>query len=80
MNDIEKEIEILNKIIEKSIDHGAGMCGWFAEGESLKAFMDDYLTLKGLHDKYYVDNPEWIKSMPGYKGFETDTYMCFCKR
>lgn len=79
MNNIDIEIETLNKIIEKAIEHGAGMGGGFDSGEELKDLMEKYLDEKGLKDKYCIDNPDWIKSRPGYNGIELDTYLCFKK-
>lgn len=73
------EIDILNKIIETAISHGAGMGGGFDEGEKLKQWMENYLILRGLKDIYYVDNPDWIKQRQGYSGLDLGTYLCFRK-
>ena len=57
MSDIQKEIDMLNKLIETAIYHGAGMGGGYDEGDKLKTLMEEYLELKGLSNDYYVGNP-----------------------
>lgn len=73
MSDVQKEIDMINKIIETSIYHGAGMGGGFDEGEKLKLCMEEYLKFKGLADDYYVGNPNSEK-------IDLNDVLCFKKR
>ena len=73
MLEIQKEIDMLNKLIETAIYHGAGMGGGYDEGSKLKTLMEEYLDLKGLSDDYYVGNPDSDENI------DLNSVLCFKK-
>lgn len=52
---MEKEIEIINKIIKESIIHGADAGGSYEQNEyNLIVAVNEWLIFKGLHNRYTV--------------------------
>lgn len=62
MGDVmEKEIEIINKIIKESVIHGADSQGSYDRNEyNLIVAINEWLIFKGLHHKYVVKENVYV--------------------
>jgi hypothetical protein len=58
---MEKEIEIINKIIKESIIHGADAGGSYEQNEyNLIVAINEWLIFKGLHHRYTVEEDVYV--------------------
>lgn len=58
---MEKEIEIINKIIKESIIHGADAGGSYEQNEyNLIVSINEWLIFKGLYNRYTVKKGVYV--------------------
>lgn len=61
MDSLDKEICLINEIIENAVDHGRDAGGaYFLNGIDLKFSIEKWLKFRGIEDKYevYCDSNE----------------------
>lgn len=54
-NDIEAEIEIINRMIEEAIFHGGDLGGpYYSNEDNLRQFIQEWLKFKNINNFYHV--------------------------
>lgn len=69
MNNLDKEVDIVNKIIVNAIIHGETRSPYYINEEALVNSMNEYLEVKGLSGEYEIVDDVYYPPDDNLRGY-----------